>query len=86
VTKFLESCDSVILGMLEYLGVKLPLGVVGLAAEFVPRFCAGCWPRERERRKNPCHWSGRVLVCLGPAGPSYSGVGTDIVSSSPPHL
>jgi hypothetical protein len=28
-----------ILGMLEHLGVELPLGVVGLAVEFVPKDC-----------------------------------------------
>jgi hypothetical protein len=27
------------LGMLECLGVELPLGVVGLAVEFEPQFC-----------------------------------------------
>ena len=27
--------------MLEHLGVELPLGVVGLAAEFVPKVCSG---------------------------------------------
>jgi hypothetical protein len=37
VTKLLGSCDSLILGMLECLGVELPLGVVGLAAEFAPK-------------------------------------------------
>ena len=34
-----------ILGMLELLGVELPLGVVGLAVEFVPKICSGYWPR-----------------------------------------
>jgi hypothetical protein len=28
------------------LGVELPLGVVGLAAEFVPKVCSGRWPRQ----------------------------------------
>ena len=31
MSKLLWSCDPVILGMLEHLGVELPLGVVGLA-------------------------------------------------------
>ena len=34
-----------ILGLLEHLGVDLPLGVVGLAVEFVPKVCSGHWPR-----------------------------------------
>jgi hypothetical protein len=29
--------------MLEHLGVDLPLGVVGLAVEFVPKVCSGHW-------------------------------------------
>jgi hypothetical protein len=31
------SSSALILGVLEHLGVELPLGVVGLAAEFVPK-------------------------------------------------
>jgi hypothetical protein len=34
-----------ILGVLEYLGVDISLGVVGLASEFVPKVCSGHWPR-----------------------------------------
>ena len=30
-----------ILGVLECLGVELPLGVVGLSEEFVPKVCSG---------------------------------------------
>jgi hypothetical protein len=30
-----------ILGVLEHLGVELPLGVVGLAAEFMPKVSSG---------------------------------------------
>jgi hypothetical protein len=41
VSKLLESCDPVILGVLERLGVELPVGVVGLAAEFTPKVCSG---------------------------------------------
>jgi hypothetical protein len=37
----LESCEPVVLGMLEHLGVELPLGVVGLATKFVPKVCSG---------------------------------------------
>jgi hypothetical protein len=29
------------LGILEYLRVELPLGVLGLAVEFVPKVCSG---------------------------------------------
>jgi hypothetical protein len=57
--------------MLELLGVELPLCVVGMAAEFVPKVCSGYQPRQT--RRNLCHWSGRVPVCLGPTGPSNSG-------------
>jgi hypothetical protein len=66
--------DPIILGVLENLGVELPLVVVGLAAEFVPKFCSG----HRLRSVGTCatgqadHWSGRVPGCLGPAGPYYS--------------
>jgi hypothetical protein len=59
-----------ILGVLECLGVELPLGVVGLATEFVPRVCSGHQPRQTG--KNPCHWSGGVPAFLSPIGPSYS--------------
>jgi hypothetical protein len=34
-----------VLGVLDPLGVDLLLGAVGLAAEFVPRFCSGRWLR-----------------------------------------
>jgi hypothetical protein len=39
VTKLLGSCDPVTLGVLENLGVELPLGVVGLAADCAPTVC-----------------------------------------------
>ena len=35
----LLTSDPMILGVLELLGVALPLGVVGLAMEFVPKVC-----------------------------------------------
>jgi hypothetical protein len=38
----LLTSDPLILGTLEHLGVELPLGVVGLAAEFAPKVCSGC--------------------------------------------
>jgi hypothetical protein len=31
-----------ILGMLEYLGVELPLGIVGLAVKYAPKVCQNC--------------------------------------------
>ena len=37
--------DPMILGVLECLGVELPLGVVGLVAEFGPKVCSGHWLR-----------------------------------------
>jgi hypothetical protein len=70
VTKFLGSCHALILGALKCLGVEFPLGIVGLAVEFALKFCLeGC---PRYTRRNLCHCSGRVPVCLGPTGPSYS--------------
>ena len=45
MTGLLGSWDAVVLGMLECLGVELPLGVVGLAAEFGHKVCSGHWPR-----------------------------------------
>lgn len=56
-----------ILGMIECLRVDLPLGVVGLAAEFAPKICSRHWLRTRRN-----HWSGRVPGCLGPTGFSYT--------------
>ena len=41
MTKFLGSWDPLILGMLEHLGVELPLDVVGLAVEFASKVCSG---------------------------------------------
>ena len=45
--------------MLECLGVELPLGVVGLAAEFGPKVCSGLWLRPEgnmchSKKKNQC--------------------------------
>ena len=37
-----------ILGVSELLGVKLPLGVVGLAVEVVPKVCSGHQPDRSE--------------------------------------
>ena len=37
-----------ILGVLEHLGVELPLGIVGLAVEFAPKVFSGHQPRQEE--------------------------------------
>ena len=55
-----------ILGVLKHLGVELPLGVVGLAAEFMPKVCSGQGPRPEGTHATS--WAG----FLGPAGPIYS--------------
>ena len=39
-----------ILGVLEILGVELPLGIVGLAVEFEPKVCSGHRSRPEETR------------------------------------
>jgi hypothetical protein len=76
VTKLMESKDSLILGMLEHLRVELPLGVVGLAAEFAPKVCSsaqGAGPGRLERT----HATGLVelLHAWVPLVPITSGVG-----------
>ena len=40
MTKILESCDPVVLGMLVHLGVELLLDVVGLAVELALKVCS----------------------------------------------
>ena len=63
-----------ILSMLEPLGVELPLGVLGLAVEL-----------EHQLRPEGTHATGR-LEFLGAwvlLVPVTSGVGADVVSSSP---
>ena len=56
--------DPVILGVLEHLGVELPVGVVGQAVQFTLRAPA-------QTGRNLCNWSGGVPGCLGPTGPTY---------------
>jgi hypothetical protein len=70
VTKVLGSWDPIILGVLDCLGVELPLGVVGLSSKFALKVLSRHW--SRQTRRNLCHWSGRVPVCLGSSGLSYS--------------
>jgi hypothetical protein len=80
MTKLLGSCDSVILGVLEHLGVEFPLGVVGLAAELVPKVCSGHWPRP----EGTCATSGvEFLHAWVPLVPVTPCVVADVVSSSP---
>ena len=69
-----------VLGVLERLGLELPLGVTRLAAEFVPKVCSGHQLRlEGSRATGQAVFLGtRVLL-----GPVTSGVGADVVSSSP---
>ena len=66
-----------ILGVLEHLGVDLPLGAVGLAAEFAPKVCSVLW-------QGTCA-TGRVEL-LGAWVPLVSVtpvVGFEVESSSP---
>ena len=60
-------------------GVELPLGFVGLAAEFVPKVCSG----HQLRLEGTCA-TGQVefLGDYVPLVPVTPGVGTDVVSSS----
>ena len=66
MTKLLGSCDPVILGVLEHLGVELLLGVVGLGAELVLKVCSGYWLR----LEGTCGLA-RVPVSLDPASSIY---------------
>jgi hypothetical protein len=48
----LPTSDSIMLGMLEHLGMELPLGVLGLAAEFAPNVCLGHPLRPEENHRS----------------------------------
>jgi hypothetical protein len=66
--------------VLECLGVELPLGVVRLAAEFIPKVSSG-----HQLGSEGTHTTGwaeflGAWVLLVPVNP---GVGADVVSSSP---
>ena len=80
VTKLLGSWDSVVLGVLEHLGVELLLSVVGLAVKFAPKVCSGHWPSPEGT-----HATGWVefLGAQVPLVPVTSSVGAAVVSSSP---
>jgi hypothetical protein len=66
------------LGMLECLGVELPLGAVGLTVEFVPKVN---W--HRLEGSQVTGWEGFLCpwIPLFPVTPG--GVATDVMSSSP---
>jgi hypothetical protein len=68
-----------ILGGLERLGVELPLGVVGLAAEFVLKVCSGHWTR-LEGSRAAC--LAELLGAWVPLVSVPSSVGADVVSCS----
>ena len=69
-----------ILVVLEHLEVELLLGVLQLAVELVTKVCSGHHPRP-EGTCTTCH--EEFLCAQVPLGPVTSGVGADIVSSSP---
>ena len=50
VTKLLGSWDPMALGVLEHLGVELPLGVMGLVTEFPPKVCSRHQPKPEGTR------------------------------------
>ena len=66
--------------MLEWLGVELPLSVVGLASELVPNVCSG----HRLSVEGTCAtgWA-EFLGARVQLVPVTSGVGADVMSSSP---
>ena len=75
-------CDQApgILDMLECLGVELRLNVVGLAAELASKVCSGHRPRlEGTFATDLAEFPGAWF----PLVPVTSGVGADVVSSSP---
>ena len=66
--------------MLECLGVELPLGVVELSVDFVPKVCSG-----HRTREEGTHASGhaKFLGAWVPLVPVTSGVWAAVVSYSP---
>ena len=69
-----------VLGMLEHLQLELLLGFVGLAVELAPKVYLGHQPR----LKGSCATSrAEFLGAWVPLVPVTSGVGADVVSSSP---
>jgi hypothetical protein len=60
--------------------VELPLGIEGLAVEFVPKICSGHQPRLEGTRA--LGWV-EFLAAWVPLVPITSSAGADVVSSSP---
>ena len=78
-----SSWDLGILAMFDGMGLELSLGVVGLAVEFLPKFCSG----NLLRPERTLATGGAML--LGHQIPMVSvipSVGTELVSSSTPVL
>ena len=76
----LLTSDPMILGVLEHLGVDLPLGVVGLAAEFPPKVCSG----HQTTLEGPLTTGqAEFLGTWVPLVPVTSCVQADVLSSSP---
>lgn len=77
-------CDSVhfraplILGKLVHLGVRLPLFVLVLGAEPVPKVCSGHWLRPEGTCASS--WVG-VPWFLDPGDPFTLGIGADVLAS-----
>ena len=69
-----------VLGVLEHLGVELPLSVVRLTVDFVPKVCSGHWPRQEGT--SVTGWA-EFLDGQVPLVPVTPGVGADVVPSSP---
>ena len=69
-----------ILGVLELLGVDLPVGIVGLAAEFMPKVCSGHQLRSEGTCATGCAQFLGTWVLLVRV---TSSVGADDVPSSP---
>ena len=69
-----------VLGVLEHLGVELPLSVVRLTVDFVPKVCSGHRPRQEG---TPVIGRAEFLSASVPLVPVTSTVGVDVVSSSP---
>ena len=75
MTKLLGSWDPVVLDVLELLEMELPLGVMGLTAEFMPKVCSEHQPRGKEPVQT------KFLSAWIPALPDTFGVGADVSSS-----
>ena len=76
----LWSCDPAILGMLEHLGVELPLCGVILSAMFAVKVSSEYWPRP----EGTCATGQEeFLGAWVPLVPGTSSVGADVASSPP---